>query len=129
MDRKRVKAKSFAGIPRKVIMSEDYRNLSGSAVKLLVALAYQFRGKNNGDLMATYSVMKAKFGFRSKATLTRALKELLDAKLIVRTRVGMFLNPGGKCALYALTWAAIDECGGKLDVASTSLPTRKDWQP
>lgn len=118
---------SFAGIPRHVIKSADYRNLSGNAVKLLVALAFQFKGKNNGDLTAAYSVMHEKYGFRSKATLASALKKLLLANIITKTREGMFLNPGGRCALYALNWASVDECNGKLDMKPTQLPLRKEW--
>ena len=63
-------------------------------------------------------------GFRSKETLSRAINELLEARLIMRTRVGYFQNPGGRCALYALTWQPIDECGGKLEVAATSKAPR-----
>jgi hypothetical protein len=66
------------------------------------------------------------FGFRSKETLTRALDELLDARLIIRTCIGRFTNPGGKCALYALAWPPIDDCRGKqLDVGPTRLAALK----
>ena len=128
-EHRQIRFKNVAGIPRHVMASADYRHLSGNAVKLLVALAYQFRGKNNGDLTATYSVMHERFGFRSKATLTRALKELLAKNIITKTREGMFLNPGGRCTLYALTWSPIDECDGKLDVPPTLLATRREWHP
>lgn len=102
----------------------DYLGLSGNAVRLLLELARQYRGSNNGDLTAAWSLMN-KRGFRSKATLNNAAKELLDARLISRTRVGRFTNPGGVCALYALTWQRIDECKGKLDAASTPVPLRR----
>jgi DNA-binding transcriptional ArsR family regulator len=104
--------KSFAGISREVMKHPDYQNLSGGAVKLLNQLAYQYRGHNNGDLTAAYSVLKT-FGFKSKDTISRAIKELLEAGIVIRTREGKFINPGGVCALYALTWLAIDECPGK----------------
>ena len=90
---------------------------------VLFALAYQYQGKNNGDLTAAHSVMKT-WGIASKTTLANAMNALLTANLIVRTREGRFLNPGGQCALYALTWQPIDECGGKLDVAATARPPR-----
>lgn len=102
----------------------DYISLPGNAVKLLNELAYQYRGHNNGDLTCAWSVMK-KRGFTSKGTLQRAIKLLLEKQLIVITREGRFLNPGGVCALYALTWQPIDECKGKLDVNSTIVPIRK----
>jgi len=118
-------ARDFNGIPRAVMRTDDYRQLHGNAVKLLMAMIDQYRGQNNGDLTAAYSVMKH-WGFHSKATLASALKALLRAGLIMITRTGRFLNPGGVCALYAVTWQPIDECPGKgLEVKSTITPPRK----
>lgn len=115
----------FAGIPRIVMEHPDYTGLSGHAVKLLLMLAYQYRGKNNGDLCAAWPIAK-KHGFKSEPTLSRAVKELIRARLIVRTREGRFLNPGGRCALFALAWLPIDECPGKrLEVGPTTTPPRK----
>ena len=116
---------SYAGIPRRVIEHQDYKSLSGNAVKLLVILAYQFRGRNNGDLTAAWGFAK-NHGFNSQATLNRATHELIDAHLIIRTREGVFLNPGGRCALYALSWEPINECIGKnLEVRDTTKPPRQ----
>ncbi len=114
----------FAGIPRLVMDSSDYLNLSGNAVKLLIELCRQYRGNNNGDLTIAYSLLKHR-GFNSKDTIKRASKELLAANMIVLTRTGRFTNPNGRCALYALSWQPIDECGGKLEVNSTTTPSRK----
>jgi hypothetical protein len=114
------KANSFAGIPLMVMQSKDYRNLSGNAVKLLLALCYQYRGYNNGNLNAAWSVMHERFGFRSQETLNRAKKELMATSMISQTRTPRFLNPGGQCALYALTWKNIDECPGRrLEIGPT----------
>lgn len=107
------------------MLTDDYKQLHGNAVKLLMALIHQYRGRNNGDLTAAYSEMK-KWGFRSKQTLANALKALLSAGMIMQTRTGLFLNPGGRCALYAITWQPIDECPGKmLEVKPTAVPPRK----
>ena len=115
----------FAGIPRIVMKHPDYQNLSGGAVKLLVELASQFKGKNNGDLTTAFSVLRQR-GFNSKATITRTAKELLDAGMITQTREGRFTNPGGICALYAVTWCNINECEGKnLTIRPTTTPMRK----
>lgn len=106
--------------------SEDYKNLSGNAVKLLLALSYQYRGNNNGDLTAAFSVMQEKFGFTARGVVKRAIGQLQDANLIIQTRTSKFLNPGGQCALYALTWLPIDECKGKrLEAKPTITPLRK----
>lgn len=114
----------FAGIPRIVMESEDFRQLSSSAKVALLVLAYQYRGQNNGDLTAAASELR-KWGVRSKITAQKAVQELLAANLIIRTREGRFQNPGGRCALYALTWQPVDECGGKLEIRPTTTPPRK----
>lgn len=111
-------------LPRMVWEHPDYCNLSGAAAKLLMDFACQFNGHNNGDLQAAYSVL-SKRGWNSRQTISRAVTELLAAKLIVKTREGKFTNPGGQCALYALAWVQIHDCDGKLEVAPTSTPPRK----
>ncbi len=115
---------SFAALPHVVIDSADFRGLSGSALKVLVGLLRQYRGSNNGDLSASFTHAKA-WGIGSKTTLANALEELQAAELITRTREGRFIKPGGCCALYAVTWRPIDECGGKLEVSATITPPRK----
>ena len=113
---------SFAGIPRVVMECPDYTNLSGSAIRLLVELACAYKGGNNGDLSPSWTLMKDR-GFRSKATLTRAIKELVAAEMIILTRQGQFIK--NRAGLYALTWASIDECAGKqLDESPTRTPPR-----
>lgn len=102
----------------------DFRNLSFSAKSLLLILAYQYRGKNNGDLTAAHSILKG-WGFGSRGTIAKAISELQRANLIVTTREGRFQRPNSMCSLYALTWKPIDECGGKLDVNPTLTPPRK----
>ena len=115
---------SFAAIPRGVMDNPDYKSVSGNGVKLLVELAYQYRGYNNGDLTTAFSVLKNR-GWSSRQTIDRAKKELLKHGLILQTREGKFLNPGGRCALYALTWLPVDECQGKdLEVKPTNTPPR-----
>ena len=113
---------SFAGIPRLVMECPDYTNLSSNAIRLLVELAYSYKGGNNGDLCPAWTFMKER-GFRSKATLTRVIKELVAAEMIMLTRQGQFIR--NKAGLYALTWASIDECAGKqLDELPTRTPPR-----
>ena len=115
----------FISIPHVVMESDDYRNLPPNAIRLLNAMIHQYRGKNNGDLTAAFTIMK-KWGFKSKQTLHNALTALQEANLIVQTRQGVFQNPGGRCSLFALTWHAIDECPEKyLDVRPTNTPYRK----
>ena len=120
-DRSRVKGRLGSGgyfaLPHAVMSQRKFAALSAHGKTLLLDLGWQFRGGNNGDLAATWSIMEAR-GWRSRSTLGRALSELLQAGLIMKTR------QGGRrvCSLYALAWLRIDECDGKLDVAPTKAP-------
>lgn len=100
-----------------VTRSQAFANLSAYANKLINDFLSQYNGSNNGDFCATYSLMQ-KRGWKSKGTLNRAIKELIEAGFIEVSR------QGGRhlCSLYALTFYAVDECKGKLDIASTRTP-------
>ena len=116
---------TFTLIPHAVMDNRDYLNLSYKSVKLLLDLAYQYRGRNNGDLTAAFSILRQR-GWKREATIGAAIKELIAANLIIRTREGYFQNPKSRCALYALTWQPIDECKGKdLEISPTTTPPRK----
>ncbi len=90
--------------------------LSHSASHLLDNLIAQFNGKNNGDFSAAPAIMKL-FGWNSNSSVCNALNELLAYGFIEMTRQG----GRNKCSLYGVSWLAIDECGGKLDVKETSV--------
>lgn len=117
-------SRNFAGIPRIVMENPDFRALSPNARNLLLILAYYYKGKNNGDLSCSFNTMKD-WGYKAPETLNKAKKELIEKNMIIETRTGRFLNPGGYCSLYALTWQPIDECNGKLEVKPTTTPIRK----
>ena len=115
----------FMGIPHIVLENPDYYNLSTKSKALLIEIAYQYNGKNNGDMTVARKILKTR-GWNRNATITSAIKELMAANLIVRTREGFFQNPASRCALYALSWHPIDACDGKdLDVSPTITPPRK----
>jgi len=100
----------FTSIRTDVLRSEAWANTSSWGTRLIMDLAAQYRGNNNGDLCMAWSVMK-KRGWKSKDTLNRAKKELLSKKWIEVTRQGA----RKVASLYALTFWAIDQCSGKLD--------------
>lgn len=114
----------FLALPHALLKNPDFKSLSGSALKVLIHLGSQYNGKNNGDLSATLSDIRDA-GVRSSSTLVAAIAELQEKHLIVCTRAGRFMNPGGRCALYALTWQAVDECPGEeLEHSPTATPLR-----
>lgn len=113
---------SFIGLPHYILKSIEFASLTPNAVKLLIELAKEYKGSNNGDFSAAYSVLKMR-GWRSPGTLSKALKELLEKGWIVTTRHG----GRHRCSLYAVTWWSIDECGGKLELATENV-ARHDWK-
>lgn len=108
----------FTGVPHKVMKTRKYLSINTHAKTLLFELAFQYNGHNNGDLSASWTLMKER-GFRSKSTLSKAIKQLIDVGFIQITRAGGI----NTCTLYALTWKAIDYCKGKLDVDETNVPS------
>ncbi|WP_275289323.1 hypothetical protein [Halomonas elongata] len=112
-------------LPKPLMEHPDFREASPSAMKVLMALGNQYNGKNNGNLSATEKTMK-EWGGMAPATLTKALKELQERNLIIKTRTNWKGRVGARCALYALTWFRIDPCPGKdLEVKDTDVAPRK----
>ncbi len=121
----RASRSSFVSLPHSLLNHPAMAKLSTRATKLLIDLATQYRGKNNGDLSATLTTLK-KRGWKSSDQLFKARDELIDRGLIIVTR------QGGRnlCNLYAITWQPIDDCKGKLDICSTIVPSNrwKKWR-
>lgn len=114
---------SFAALPRAVMESKNWARLSPSAIRLLVELAYQYKGGNNGDLTAAFSILSQR-GWRSQNTIVAAVKELIHYNMIIKTRQGDLTK---KPNLYALTWHPIDYNNGKMDLCSPSATSPGTW--
>lgn len=115
----------FAGIPHAVMDHPDYQRLSGNQIKLLLDLAKQYNGRNNGKLCAVFSQMKAA-GWRSETTLNNAKKGLIESNMVTVTKRSVFGQSGKQPNYYALNWQPIDEVVGfKMDVEPTTKPVRQ----
>jgi len=113
--------KGHFSLPAMLLAHDDMKRLSARALKLLIDLGSQFNGRNNGDLCAALTLMKSR-GWNSNDQLHKAKKELIERDLIVQTKQGgLGIGPN----LYAITWQPIHECGGKLDIPSSLLASRK----
>lgn len=112
----------FIKLTHNVYEHPNYLKLSATSKVLIQDLTYKYRGSNNGDLCAAFSVMK-NVGWRSPGTLQRSINELLYFSFIMLTRRGGRNKPH----LYALTWLPIDDCGGKLDISPTRTPGH-EWK-
>lgn len=109
----------FFPLPLCVLQSPEILLLSPFAIKLLIDLLSQWRLGNNGYLSPSWALMQGR-GWKSKATLAKALKELENGEWVVRTRQG----GRNKATLYAVTFYRIDDHqrGKPLDVAATRKP-------
>jgi hypothetical protein len=107
----------FVPMPHVVIRSLSWSKLSPHAIKLLIDLLAQYKGDNNGDLALAWTTMVER-GWKSRDTLNKARKELLDEGWIVLARQG----GRHQCSLYAVTFYAIDYCKGKLEIQATASP-------
>ena len=115
----------FVALPLAVLESPDFLGLSHTARTALLALLAKYNGRNNGDLSLPFT-RATQWGINSKTTLAKALKELMERGLIIRSRdpLRMRDNPHGQCSLYALMWEPVHECGGKHELAATVAPHR-----
>ena len=101
----------YVALPHVVIDSPSYRALGHTARSLLIDLARQYTGSNNGRLVACSKYLKP-LGWRSNDTITRALVDLKASGLLIETRMGMRPN---RAAWFALGWYSLDEAKG-LDI-------------
>jgi hypothetical protein len=102
---------TFALLPLVVLQSPGYRAAGHPARSLLVDLAMQYTGHNNGKLTACAKYL-VPLGWRSNDVIVRARRELIDCCLILETRKGARPNRAG---WYALTWLDLDVTEG-LDI-------------
>ena len=99
---------NFASVPRYVIDTPAFKSLRGNSVNLLVLLASQYKGNNNGDLIITHSFYKDHF--KSSQTMYAARDELEQKGFIATNAYGGMSFGGFKVpSLYALTWLPVND--------------------
>jgi len=94
----------FVALPHVVLDCKKYNLLSFSSRALLIDIARQYLGNNNGQLVACDKALKPR-GWNSKATIVKARKELVNAGFLCVTRQGRKPN---RATWLALTWHALD---------------------
>ena len=98
----------FVALPFTVLESPAYLALSHTARSLLLELALQFNGNNNGRLLASLACL-SKRGWKSPDVISRAKHALIEAGFIYQTVQGHRPN---KASWYALTWHTLDRLPG-----------------
>lgn len=98
----------FSAIPHSVMDSPAFQQASSSAIRLLLELARQHTGSNNGRMQLAMGYLKAR-GWNSVDVVQRARDDLVARRLICQTRQGgLGIGP----SLYALTWLPITNFTG-----------------
>lgn len=98
----------FVALPHVVLDSPAYRALSHPARALLIEVARQFRGDDNGRMLLSRKYLGER-GWTSADVIQRAKSELLDAGFLHVTVMGQRPNRAG---WYALTWMSLDKLDG-----------------
>jgi hypothetical protein len=94
----------FVPVPKQVLRDPQYAALSSSAKALMLDLAVQYTGKNNGRLCPSFAVMQ-RCGWTSINTLLRAKRDLLECGWVMQTRIG---HPPRTAEWLGFTWWRLD---------------------
>ena len=115
----------FARLPLTVLDQPAARTLSHATFRILVLLAAQYHGSNNGELGLTRSQAAAN-GIGSDHTLYRALRTLGERGLIEQTYAASRVPP--RPTMFALTWISVDDTSWS---RSTRTPSHsyRNWKP
>ena len=125
------KSPPFVALRRDMIRSHAFLSLSPHATKLLIVIAVQYQGSNNGSLAIPFEAARA-YGFTNKRTYYATLRELEAKGFIERTKPAV--RRGKPTATrYAITWQPIDEPVGEVkhDASPTTKPSNQwlQWTP
>ena len=118
------KSSRFIMLPLSVFKSKACMNLSHAHFRLLMALAADYNGKNNGALALTRPQAR-EAGIGSNRTVSEGLRDLEARGLIVRTDPGMVRPP--RPARFAVTWKDVDSTD--FTERSGAAHTYRYWSP
>ena len=116
----------FAAIPVEVMHSAPYGALPDYAVRVLLALAAKYRGRNNGNLSLTGEEAAA-LGVKAKWKVRAGLELLRNVGLVERTREGKYGSGRGICALFAITWKTINITPAAFPPIDNERPAPNTW--
>lgn len=113
-------------LPLVVLKHEAVTTLPAAVHRVLVAMAGQFSGGNNGALSLTRSVAR-EYGIRSVETLQRGLAQLRERGLLELTYPGSYIPKVPAC--YAVTWRPLNRTEWTNETRAASHAYRaSNWQ-
>lgn len=114
---------AHARLYESIVNSPAWLALPFSTRALYVQLRVKLKQTNNGNIDATAAALKHS-GFRSTATIFRALRELETVGLIAKTRQGGIAAGGKVCNLFRFT---DKECWEFPKLGLPACKATKDW--
>ncbi len=124
--RRRDPAERYALLPREVLKSDAYAAMPDYAVRVLVAVAGQYCGANNGQLSMTAADART-LGIHSAWKVAAGLRLLLSSGLVELTRPGKYSHGRGISALYALGWRQFDVSPDAFPPIVVAQPAPHAW--
>jgi hypothetical protein len=107
-----------------IVNSPAWLALPFSTRALYVQLRVKLKQSNNGNIEATLGTLRHS-GFKSPATIFRALRELETVGLMEKTRQGGIAAGGRLCNLYRFT---DQECWEQPKLGLPARKATKDWE-
>lgn len=98
----------FIGLPVSVMDCPGYAKLSHPARSLLMEVARQCHGDDNGRMLLSCAYLASR-GWKSADVIQRAKKQLIEHNFIFETVKGQRPN---KASWYAVTWRRLDKLKG-----------------
>ena len=80
--------KSFIMLPRKMLRSKEWKDLTSAAKLFYIHLKGKYNGRNNGEIRLYYSELKGNTGISSPTTISNASKELENKEWLRRKVIG-----------------------------------------
>jgi hypothetical protein len=117
----------FGAVPLEVLESNAYNALPDYGARVLLAIAANYRGINNGNLSLTRAEATSR-GVKSSWMVSAALELLMVTGLLHQTREGK--NSGGHyfCSLYALGWRPINPTPQAYPAITQLRPAPNKWE-
>lgn len=92
--------KSFIMLPREMLRSREWKELSPPAKIVYICLKGKYNGRNNRDICLYYSELTGIKGLSSSSTISKAFRELEDKEWIIRRNIGGLFRKSNR---YELT--------------------------
>lgn len=115
---------AHARLYEQITRSPAWLALSLTSRAFYMDMRIQLKRTNNGNISAPHSVMKAQ-GYRSSATVAKALRELETMGLIAKTRQGGITAGGKSCNLFRFT---DQPCAEFLKLGILPCKATHDWK-